>query len=285
MKIIVTGSCGFVGQHLCQRLVTQGHTVIAHARTQGDLCNEGVLEQYGNADFVYHLAAKTFVPDSWAQPQTFYRDNILSTVSVLEYCRSHRVPLLFMSTYVYGPPQQLPVSETHPVCAMSPYHESKLLGEDLCSFYVRQYGMDIQIFRPFNIYGPGQNMNFLIPKVLSQVLDDNCTEVEVFDLAPKRDYVYIKDLVSALEAALQPSSGLQIYNIGSGVSLSVAEVITITLAAARQQKGYRAAGKTRKGEILDCVADIERAKTGLGFAPQYTFYEGIADWLSTEGPV
>lgn len=285
MNIIITGSYGFVGRHLCQRLAAQGHTVLAHTRMQGDLSSEGALKQYGQVDFVYHLAAKTFVPDSWVRPQTFYQDNVLGTVSVLEHCRVHHIPLLFMSTYVYGPPRQLPINETHPVCAMSPYHESKLLCEDLCKFYVRQFGMDIQIFRPFNIYGPGQDMNFLIPKVMSQVLNDNCSEVEVFDLRPKRDYIYIKDLVSALVAALKPSSGLHVYNIGAGVSLSVEEAITEIMKATRRQKGYRATLKTRKCEVSDCVADIKKAKAELGFVPRYSFYDGIADWLSGEGLV
>lgn len=282
MKIIVTGANGFVGQHLCAQLIKEGHIVFAHTRKQGDLSCSGVLEQYGTVDFVYHLAARTFVPDSWNDPHTFYRDNILGTVCVLEYCRLHHIPLVFLSTYVYGPPKRLPVDESHPVFAMSPYHESKLIGEDLCAFYSRQFKLDIRIFRPFNIFGPMQNPDFLIPKVLNQVMDNSCLDVEVFDLAPKRDYIYIKDVVSALILALAPSSGINIYNLGSGISLSVKEVIELIMQATGQKKGYHAIGKKRTGEVLDCFADISKAKADLGFVPNYTFYNGILDWLSTD---
>ncbi|MDR0273220.1 MAG: NAD(P)-dependent oxidoreductase [Clostridiales bacterium] len=291
MKILVTGADGFLGRRLCERLTQNEHEIVKFDRTQGDLTNENALRypdaegvagqarhDYGaGVDFVYHLAARTFVPESWKNPHPFYQNNIMGSVTVLEFCRTNKIPLVFLSAYVYGSPKYLPIDEQHPLTAPSPYHMTKLACESLCEFYAERYDMSIRVMRPFNVYGAGQSEEFLIPKIFKQIFERN--EIEVFDFSPKRDYIYIDDVINALILAQKPWTGLETFNIGTGVSLSVKEAIEIMLREAGVNKPYRETGQSRNNEIDDCRADISKATAVLGFVPQYSFETGIKKWL------
>ena len=279
MKVMVTGANGFIGKRLCRELELQHHIVERYDVAQGDLTRPNALDGIHGVDFVYHLAARTFVPDSWEEPHSFYHNNVMGTVTVLEYCRTHKLPLVVMSTYVYGNPQYLPVDERHPLVAQSPYHQSKLVCESLCTFYAQKYDMNIRIIRPFNVYGLGQSEAFLLPKIVQQVLSSAIAEIEVFDLSPKRDYIYIDDVIDALLLTQKPWQGLEVFNVGTGVSVNVEDVILTILKCAGSSKKYRATNIKREAEIDDCYADISNARNILGFHPRYPLADGITKWL------
>lgn len=279
MKILVTGAGGFIGKRLCGRLEDQGDEVARFDREQGDLTQEGALDRIAGIEFVYHLAARTFVPDSWKEPHSYYMNNIMGTVTVLEYCRQRAIPLVMLSTYLHGNPQYLPVDEAHPLSAPSPYHESKLVCESLCAFYAKSYGMSIRVLRPFNVYGAGQSEVFLLPSIIKQLLSPDISVIEVLDLAPRRDYVYIDDVLHALTLCKQPWEGLQTFNIGSGVSVSVREAIEAVLRVSGVSKAYRETSVVRAAEIDNCYADITKARQTLGYQPAYSLDQGIARWL------
>ena len=181
--VLVSGASGFIGRPLTQKLERAGYSVVRHSEASGDIASCHLPD---GAKHVFHLAARTFVPDSWSAPIPFYATNVLGTVNVAEFCRRHGASLTMMSSYVYGRPQFLPISEEHPVEAFNPYSHSKLLAEEVCRYYARQFGLRVTIIRPFNIYGPGQNGNFLVPTLLRQVLDSGAQEISIADDRPRR---------------------------------------------------------------------------------------------------
>lgn len=280
MTILVTGAEGFLGKHLTKRLKNDGHTVISHCLADGDLVSPDTLDQYRDVDYVYHLAACTFVPDSWTKTYDYFRANIMGTVNVLEFCREQICRVALMSTYVYGEPQYLPVDENHPVTAVTPYHESKLICESLGQFYADQFKLSVTVFRPFNIYGAGQNEAFLIPSIVKQVLEPDCREVVVRDLTSKRDYVYVDDVVDILSHSIQIyEAGYRVFNIGSGCSVSVEDVIKTVMEVTGIQKPYTSMRKPRRGEISNCVADVEKVIRELKNSTCRSLRKGLSAWL------
>ena len=224
---------------------------------------------------MFHLAAKTFVPASWQSPASFYEVNVMGTINVLEYCRKHSTPLTFVSSYVYGQPDYLPITESHPLRAVNPYAHSKLLAEDVCGFYTRNFQVPVTIIRPFNLYGPGQADQFLIPTLIRQALSPDHPAIVVNDTAPRRDYIYITDLIDLfLASAAKPNPG--IYNAGSGCSYSIADIVNLINELLPVAKPLESRGDLRTNEIPDVVADVARARAAFGWMPQVNFRDGIS---------
>ncbi len=278
-EILVTGASGFLGRHLVKALEARGHRVRPHSTGQGDIANCAL--PIDGVDHVYHLAAKSFVPDSWTHTQDFYRTNVMGTVNVLEHCRRHRTPLTVISSYVYGQPQRLPIAEDHPLAAINPYAHTKILAEEVSRFYEKVFGLRLVIVRVFNPYGPGQNPPYLIPTIIQQALDPNLSEIRLKDLRPKRDYLYVADAVEMLLATLQDTvSG--VYNLGSGQSASVAEVAELIRNAAGTIKPIVSDDQPRPQEVMEVRADISRASSDLGWRPSTSLAEGIAKTVAAE---
>lgn len=282
-KILVTGASGFIGRALVSRLEAQGREVALMDSSDGDIASRETLTRFAKQDVahVIHLAGKIFVPDSWGDPQTFCQTNVLGTISVLEFCRNHHIPLTYVSAYVYGHPDSLPIGEDSAIRPSNPYALTKRLAEEACEFYASAYDLPVTTLRPFNAYGIGQAEKFLIPEIISQVLDAG-EIIAVKDLAPKRDYVYLDDLVTALLATLDEPGGYRVYNIGSGISLSVQEVIDIIQDIAGTQKKIVCDNVVRTNELMDVVADISKAGNELGWHPGFSFHEGIENIIRSE---
>jgi len=278
MRILVTGADGFIGSHLTRALEDEGHEVVCHTIKDGDISKKNALDSFEDIEHVYHLAGRAFVPASWDNTHDYFQTNIMGTVTALEFCRNNSCSVTMMSTYVYGEPQYLPVDEKHPVVAVSPYHESKIACEGICAFYSRKLGVRVAVLRAFNVYGKGQSEAFLMPKIYSQVMNNSVKEIFVMDLEPKRDYVYIDDVIGALIATLKAPKLFAIYNVGSGVSTSVEDVILNISQATGVFKPYHSTNEKRVSEISDCVADISRIKADLGFVPGFTLQEGLKAW-------
>lgn len=272
-EVLVTGASGFIGSWLVPLLIEGGHRVTAVDETAGDVADESTWDSFPRAEVVVHLAARSFAPDSWAEPSRFLRDNLLGVQGALEYCRGHGARLVFPSTYLYGRPVRLPVAESAEVVASSPYALSKKLGEDVCEFYARHFGVDVTILRPFNVYGPGQSDHFLIPFVVGQLKAGS--SIRVKDLDPKRDYVYVTDLVEAIRRVVERPAGFRVLNVGSGESHSVAEIIEILQRLAGTSLPVVSAGERRPAEVMDCRADISAARRELGWAPVVPLEDGL----------
>lgn len=276
-RVLVTGASGFIGRPLCEGLERSGCAVIRHSRADGDIafCALPDARRNGGVNHVYHLAARTFVPDSWSEPSPFYTTNVLGTVNVVEFCRRSGASLTMLSSYVYGRPQFLPITEEHPVAAFNPYSHTKLLAEEVCRYFARQFGTQVTIIRPFNVYGPGQSENFLIPTLLKQALDPETRVISMADDRPRRDYLFIDDLLDLLLRTLNPT-GFEAFNAGSGYSVTPRELAMLMLRVAGLEKPIISRGEVRADEVLDTVADIGKAKRSFGWEPRVSLMEGLA---------
>ncbi len=274
-RILVSGASGFLGKALVPALKHAGHNVTG---VIGDVTLAASWEAAPDCDTVIHLAAKTFVPESWENSAEFLRVNVVGTEQALSYCRKYGARLIFPSTYVYGAPQYLPVDEAHPVQPNNPYTLSKVLAEQLCEFSAANHSVSTTILRLFNIYGPGQKEDFLIPKIAGQIARQQ--PIHVADLTPKRDYIYIKDVVQAFLLALDAPAGLHKLNICSGLSQSVADVIEALQTAARSNLTVSEDGKRRPGEVMDLYGSYTKAQALLGWHPRWPLADGLTDMLS-----
>jgi GDP-4-dehydro-6-deoxy-D-mannose reductase len=282
-SVLVTGATGFIGRHLVPKLRSGGKQVRAVGSRSGDVADPTTWSRLPGVEVVVHLAGKSFVPDSWTHPEEFIRSNLLGTVGALGFARRHDARVVVLSSYLYGAPQRLPIPESAPTVATNPYALSKQLAEDASRFYAEQFGLGVTVLRPFNVYGSGQSEEFLIPAIIRQVKQGQAIRVK--DLEPRRDYVYVADVVRAIERALECKERFSIVNVGSGVSHSVNELIAIIQDVFQTKLPVHSARERRKDEIMDTVADITTAKRVLGWVPEWTLRQGIAQMQSMTAQV
>ncbi|WP_449244845.1 NAD-dependent epimerase/dehydratase family protein [Desulfobacca acetoxidans] len=285
-KVAVTGASGFVGKSLVAALKRLQVQVLPLDIQQGhDIRNWSTLKNFSldRTEIVYHLAARLFIPHALDNPWPFYETNVLGTLNMLRLCQKYNVKkFIFMSSYVYGPPQILPTDEGHPLNPTNPYAITKLLGENLCRQFHEDFGLSVIIFRAFNIYGPGQQGFFLIPEIIQQMSEG---KICLKDPNPKRDYLFITDLIEALLRAADYEKGSwEIFNLGSGESYSVKEIVeTILQLAGRPNLPVTFAEESRPGEILDTRADYRRAQNLLNWGPTVPLILGLKHCLAARG--
>ena len=272
-RILITGCSGFVGKNLLKKINYEEYEVQKIDSTFGDLSNPETWNNFKSCEYLIHLAAKTFVPDSWEKPFEFIKNNLLSTANALEFCSKNNTKLILLSSYMYGDPIKLPTPETHKLSANNPYGLSKLLSEEICRFYYDCMKTEVIILRVFNLFGPDQPENFLISKIISQI--KNYNKVVVSSLSPKRDYLYIDDLISAIIKSLSYSGKHRVFNIGMGISYSVKEIIEIIKKNLNSDAKIENKNVIRRKEIMETIADIQLAKVELNWSPSISFEEGI----------
>lgn len=283
MNILVTGSTGFIGTRLVRGLEAQGNTVYQYGFSLGnDIRDKDSFNIFlgKGIDAVFHLAGLTFVPDSWANPEAFYCVNTLGTQHTLEFCRNEKAKLIYASAYVYGIPQYLPIDEKHPAVPNNPYAHSKWLGEELCRFYSDVMGVQTTVLRPFNLYGPGQDDNFLIPMIIKQAREGK--EIVVKDDKPRRDYIHVDDFIDACILALQFHEPFKIFNVGSGYSSSVGEIVEAALKAVGNEIAWRSTGEIRHNEIPDTIADCRCISELLGWRPTRKLEASIYELINAK---
>ncbi len=280
-KVVVTGSAGFIGKILTKRLWQEQAEVIELDIENGiDVTDWEIIRHIGDFDIMFHLAAKTYVPDSYQRSQEFYYTNIVSTLNMLELCRLKKARMIFASSYVYGQPRYLPIDEKHPVVGCNPYAQSKIICEKLCEGYHRDHNTSVIICRQANIYGVGQSENFLIPKFFKQAFS---SKIKLNDPRPKRDFIYVDDLVDAyIKCALYDSTNFEVFNIGSGKSYSIRDVVNIFRKLFLNPIEVTFTGESRKNEIMDSVFNITKAQKLLNWKPAVTIDAGLRHILVAE---
>ena len=276
-NIIVTGANGFIGKSLTKALAVAGHMVIPVSGKDGNIALQETWSELPKSEIVIHLAAKAFVPDSWNNPFDFIETNTIGTLRALEYCRKNKAKLIFISSYLYGNPKSLPISETAEIFTPNPYALSKKTAETYCDFYFENYQVPTLIMRPFNIYGYGQSKDFLIPLLIDQTL--NSKQIHVKDLEPKRDYLHIDDFIGAILQSLFISTH-EIVNIGSGESYSVKEIIDLIQTICHTNYPITSEAVARKAEIMNTIADITKAKELFGWEPKLSFEKGLSEMIN-----
>jgi len=277
--IVVTGCKGYIGQYLVTHFVNLGLNVVGLSRKDCEITDSStLLGLVGEIQpsTVYHLAGLTGVEESWRNPSKFYQVNVLGVQSVLESCRKVGARMVFLSGYLYDGEAKSPVQEESPITAMNPYAHTKWLGEKICEFFHKHYGVACIITRPFNVYGGPQSNKFLIPKLIEQAVSHS-EIITVKDDAPIRDYLYIRDLISALETILDYEPEFGVFNIGTGIGHSVSEVTDMIQKIWGVKKELVSLDCPRENEISVSIADIGRIKTMLGWQPSYSLESGLRE--------
>lgn len=244
MRILVTGGAGFVGSHLCEKLVSMGHQVVSidnlstgsekNLPDSVQLIKSDVLEieKYYNdlpeLDSIIHLSAQTSVPNSLANPLFDFKNNAQGTATVLEVARKKKVSDFRMvsSAAIYGDTQTLPTTEKADKNPMSMYGMSKLISENLALFYSKMYGLSGFIFRPSNIYGPRQRNDLEggVVSIFAKVIAENGIAKIYGDGKQTRDFIYVKDVANFLSSKLGETESFDTVNLSSGKELSIIDL-------------------------------------------------------------
>jgi len=275
-KVLITGHKGFVGTYLCtqlSQLAKVDNAIELVIAEETDFCCGTSVQALPQVSLIIHLAAKTFIPESFLKPTEYYQNNINSTLNILEKARRDCAKVIFLSTYIYGTPEYLPIDELHPAQPLNPYTQSKLICEQLCAAYARDFSLRVTVLRPFNIYGPGQASHFFIPTIIAQI---DQPEIRLQNSKPKRDYIFIQDLVDVIILFVKENFiGFEVYNVGSGTSYSVNEVVTRIMEITKSKATIHYTDKARHGEVNNCIASIEKLYKKYKWKPRFSIEEGL----------
>ena len=313
--MLVTGADGFIGSHVVERLVAAGADVRAFClyNSNGSLgwldespeflraVDEGradvvlgdirdpehVARSVEGVDAVLHLAALIAIPFSYVAPRSYVETNIIGTLNVLEAARRHgtRRVVNTSTSEVYGTPEEVPITESHPLRGQSPYSATKIGADKMCESYALSFDTPVMTLRPFNTFGPRQSTRAVIPTVLSQLLA-GAREVRLGDTTPKRDFTFVTDtadgFLRAAVADVEPGATIQ---LGTGRTVSVGEVVDIC----RKITGSDAEIVTdsdrlrpEASEVQVLLSDPARAAAELGWTPVVGLEDGLtmtAEWL------
>ena len=296
--VLVTGGAGFLGFHLCEKILSLGANVFIYdnlstgkIKNVKDLPTQRVrfvkgdvkhLEKTENkiedCKTIFHLAAQCNVAYSMKNPVENFEINTLGTLKVLERARRMDARVIYASTSaVYGNPQKVPTSEDHPIKPISFYGLSKASGEEECLFYYRTYNLPIVMLRIFNIYGPrghGVITDYL------HGLRKNPNELKILGTGNQsRDFIYISDAMEAFILFAQSRKVLgQAYNVGSGTNISVrklADIMTKLLGLKGTTRISCTGGEAWKGDLKMNCADISKAQKDLNWQPKVQLMDGL----------
>jgi UDP-glucose 4-epimerase len=312
-KSLVTGAAGFIGSHLCQRLLQESHDVVgldcftdyyprsakesnlkklqADSRfrfVEADMVEADLKGLVEDRDYIFHHAAQAGVRKSWGKDfLTYVRNNIDATQRLLEAVKENRGRIKRLvyasSSSVYGSDGPLPMREDAYLQPFSPYGVTKLAGEHLCHLYWENYGIPVVSLRYFTIYGPRQRPDMAFHRFIRSALQGD--PIVVYgDGEQTRDFTFISDALNANLLSLQEDAAGEVFNIGGGSRISIKEVIRLLeriigrSISVEYQAGF-------KGEMKHTYANCLRARTRLGYIPQTTILEGLTQevaWLKGE---
>jgi len=284
-EILITGSTGFIGSYLISEL-SKNHKILGISKNKikssknfisrsMDITKSNFVLQNHFAKII-HMAAYSDVAYCNLNPAKCYELNVKSTQKILEIARKNDSSFVFLSSsHVYGNPKKLPLSETDTCYPLTHYASSKKMSEILCETYSQTYGLDIQIARIFSGYGPNSTKSNLIFNIFNQITHDS--KITLGNLSPKRDFIFISDIISGLIKIINSKKkGLQIYNIGSGKSTSIEDLVKICLNVSNKNlKLISSKENERKNEIFDIRADISKMKSEFDWKPRISLKRGL----------
>jgi UDP-glucuronate 4-epimerase len=308
VNILLTGGAGFVGSHIAEYLLDEGHRVVLvdnfdpfYPRefkeanllpirhhpclrfVEGDICNKDSLRPLSaRYDAIIHLAAKVGVRSSLADPTSYQRVNVLGTQILLELAKEWGIPrfIFASSSSVYGNNPHRPWSENESVAfPVSPYASSKTSSELLGHAYSHLYGIRFTALRLFSVYGTRQRPDLVIRRFTELMLAGRPIAMHG-DGTASRDYTHIDDVTLAVRAAMERhGSSFEVFNIGGNSPMTLLDVVhTLEKALGRRASIEHLPGCP--GDVLHTCADYSKATRILGYAPQVPFEEGVARFVS-----
>lgn len=318
-KILITGADGFIGSHLTEALVRQGHKVRAFVLYNSfnswgwlDQCADdvkskfevfagdirdphGVKEAMKECDVVLHLAALIAIPYSYHSPDTYVDTNIKGTLNVLQAARELGVSRVIhtSTSEVYGTARFVPITEQHPLQGQSPYSATKIAADQLAYSFHASFGLPVVIARPFNTYGPRQSARAVIPTIITQITSGK-RQIKLGAVSPTRDFNYVQDTVAGFIAAMNSEQGMgEVVNFGSNFEISIgdtaqliSEVMNVKIDIITDEVRLRPVDS----EVERLWADNKKAKQLFNWQPAYDgregFKRGIAEtvkWFEQSG--
>lgn len=307
-KVLVTGADGFIGSHLTEELVKQGHKVKAFAYYNsfntwgwldslpkeimsevevftGDIRDpNGVKEAMKGMEDVYHLAALIAIPFSYHSPDTYVDTNIKGTLNVLQAGRDLDTQrLLITSTSeVYGTAQYVPIDENHPYQGQSPYSATKIGADRLAESFYRSFNMPISIVRPFNTYGPRQSARAVIPTIITQLLAGQ-EEIKLGSLTPTRDFNFVKDTANGfIEIAKSNKTIGEEINIATQKEISIGQLAEELIRQINPNARIICDDdrlRPEKSEVNRLLGSNKKILELTDWKPQYTFEQGMAETI------
>jgi dTDP-glucose 4,6-dehydratase len=308
-SVLITGAGGFIGSHLTECLVRDGHQVRALVRYngrderghldklepeiqsslevhRGDLKDpEAVRKAISGRQWVFHLGALIAIPYSYDNPLDVVQTNVLGTAHVLDSCRDNgsleRV-VLTSTSEVYGTAQYVPIDESHPLRGQSPYAASKIGADALGESYHRSFGLPVAILRPFNTFGPRQSARAVIPTIISQALTR--PTIRLGSLHPRRDLTYVKDTVAGFVAIAKCEAAVgRVVNVGRGQDVSIGELVErigAILGRAITVETDEARVRPAASEVGRLLAANQLARELMGWEPRYSLDQALGETVA-----
>lgn len=307
-NILVTGADGFIGSHLTEELIKQGHHVRAFVNYNsfntwgwldtlpksilngievfaGDIRDpNGVREALRNVDEVFHLAALIAIPFSYHSPDAYVDTNIKGTLNILQAARDLETSRIIITSTseVYGTARYVPIDENHPFQGQSPYSATKIGADRLAESFYRSFNMPITIVRPFNTYGPRQSARAVIPTIITQLLAGKQV-IKLGSLTPTRDFNYVKDTVRGFIEIAKSN-----VTIGEEINIATQKEISIGALAKELIRQINSDAtiycdeqrlRPEKSEVNRLLGSNQKIIQMTEWKPLYTFEEGLSETI------
>lgn len=307
-KILLTGSEGFIGSHLVEKLVSLNYEISAivlynsfntygwldylpkKIRTKinicpGDIRDQGfVYELVKKNDIIINLAALIGIPYSYKAPHSYVDTNITGLLNLLTAAKTHKIIkfIQISTSEVYGISNKYPITEDQQVIANSPYAASKIAAEQLCLSFYKSYDLPSVVLRPFNAYGPRQSARAVIPTIMSQIVSGKKT-IKLGNINTTRDFNYVEDIVNGIVKSINAKNiEGEIINIGSGYEISVKHLVKEISDLLNKKIKIKVENKRirpNKSEVKRLLASNKKAKRLLKWSPKYTNHKGLIKGL------
>jgi len=308
-KVLVTGADGFIGSHLVEALVRNGHDVRAlvyynsfnswgwldsvgddiagHFEVvAGDVRDpNGVDMVVSGCSHVLHLAALIAIPYSYHSPDAYVQTNVTGTLNILQAGRRHDVEhtICTSTSETYGTAQYVPITEEHPLNAQSPYAATKIGADQLALSFNRSFDLPVSVLRPFNTYGPRQSARAVIPTIIGQIAG-GAKSVKLGSLHPTRDFTFVRDTAQGFIQAMNCEDCIgEVTNVGSEFEISIGNTVALIAEAMGTEVVITTDEKRMRptaSEVDRLFAGTKKARKLFGWAPQYSGREGFVRGLA-----
>ncbi len=304
MKIFITGSEGFIGSHLVEKLIRDGHKVKAliQYNSYGNIGHLNFLEEkykskyrkiFGDvrdvdfltrnisgSEIVIHLAALIAIPYSYDAAETYIDTNIKGTYNVIKASIKNNIKhiIITSTSEVYGSAQNIPINENHRLLGQSPYAATKIAADQIALSFFHSFNAPITILRPFNTFGPRQSLRAVIPSIIIQCLKKN-KFIKLGDITTTRDFSYVEDIVNCYSKVLNKKKSIgQVINVGSNYEISIKNLseLIINLTNSNSKISFdKKRLRPKLSEVTRLKAESSKAKKILNWKPKFSGKKGL----------